>query len=190
MKPDLTNFDPYGFRYVPSHLAYIVYCANKNISDLELLLRKMTDTDNLFSYPQIPEDKRQIMVDKLSAFLIKNQQFHTQMNSFQSLLRWKIIHHNIVDSNDPNRFLKKSYFRSRLSSHGGLDADVEKIKKRIEDMDGGFLKFEKIQQSLFVEPALRKYYAPLGYKYNEFVEIYKEMKEILKWYQRLIQLGY
>jgi hypothetical protein len=188
MKPNLTNFDPYGYREVHSHISYLVYTAEKNISILDLLFAKMSDTTRIFSYPQIPEDKRQIMVDKLSAFLDKNKQFKTQMESFKSLLKWKNIH-GVVDSDDPNRFLKKSYFR-RIADHGGLDVDVENIKKQIELMDTCYPRFEKIQQSLFVEPALRKYYAPLGYKYNEFVEIHKEMKEVLKWYLRLIQLGY
>ena len=188
MKPDLTNIDPYGYSAVPSHIEYLVYTAGKNISVLQLLLAKMSDTAKIFAYPQIPEDKRQIMTDKLSAFLDKNKQFKTQMESFQSLLKWKNIH-GVVDHNDPNRFLKKSHFR-RIADHGGLDADVEKIKKQIVEMDTCYPKFEKIQQTLFVEPALRKYYAPLGYKYNQFVEIHKEMTELLKWYQRLIQLGY
>lgn len=192
MKPDLTNIDPNGYNWVYTHLEAIALCAKKNQWTLDTLFRKMTEGDFIFAYPQIPEDKRIIMLEKLTNIIKKNRDLENGMTSFSKMM-WKkmvLFQTLVIDNTDPNRFLKKSYFHSRMANHGGLDADVEKIKDRITAMEGCHLKFEKLQQTFFVEPALRKYYAPLGYKYNQFVEVYKEMKELLKWYQRLIQLGY
>ena len=191
MKPDLTNIDPNGYNWVTSHLDAIAKTAKHNQWTLDTLLRKMTEGDFIFAYPQIPEDKRMIMLDKLNSIVKKNRDLEYEMTKFHKMM-WKkmvLFQTLIVDHADPNRFLKKSYFR-RIADHGGLDADVKKLKERITKMDDCFPKFEKLQQTLFVEPELRKYYAPLGYKYNQFVEVYKEIKELLKWYQRLIQLGY
>jgi len=191
MKPDLTNIDPNGYNWVTSHLDAIANTAKHNQWSLDILLRKMTEGDFIFAYSQIPEDKRMIMLDKLNSIVKKNRDLEYEMTRFHKMM-WKkmvLFQTLIVDHADPNRFLKKSYFR-RIADHGGLDTDVKKLKERITEMDDCFPKFEKLQQTFFVEPALRKYYAPLGYKYNEFVEVYKEIKELLKWYQRLIQLGY
>ncbi len=191
MKPDLNNIDPNGYNWVTTHLSAIASCAKRNCWSLDTLLRKMTEGDFIFAYSQIPVDKRNIMLEKLSTITKKNRDLEYEMTRFHKMM-WKkmvLFQNLVIDNNDPNRFLKKSYFR-RFADHGGLDADVENIKKRIVEMEDCFNRFEKLQQTLFVEPELRKYYAPLGYKYNEFVEVYKEMKELLKWYQRLIQLGY
>jgi hypothetical protein len=124
---------------------------------------------NMNAYMHIPKDKREIVMDKLS-----------KISSLLDVLEGG------VKENTDWIFRKQDSWSKRASS---LKSDISLINTTISKCDmveNMFLEIEKgIQKTEYV-----RYNDRLKKLFLDFLKIKSEFKTILKWYERLIELGF
>jgi len=148
-------------------------------------LKKNISTRN----PQIPEDKTTIVFNKLNDLSIL-------LNSTQKELRKQIdsiegdVYRFKFPAVDEKAMMKsiRSTLDFRFAS-GTINRDLALLEKMVSKTSELSLIFVNIPK-YFDHPVYSKYKNKLHNIYLDFIEIANGFKTLVKWYKRLLELGY
>jgi hypothetical protein len=143
-------------------------------------LKKNISTRN----PQIPEDKTTIVFNKLNdiSTLLKNTQKELKKQI-------DLIEDDVYRSKMPavDEVAMKRFFRR--SALGTIRSDLDVIEKIVSKNTELVILFSSITK-YFDQPVYSRYENRLHNIYLDFIQIANEFKTLVKWYKRLLELGY